>query len=64
MKELPEEFKKIFTCLGVNTEKHITFTDPIENKVTRIDQNGEQITKKIYPTDYNSLIAQDLWQAH
>ena len=41
--ELAEEF----TCLGENTEKYITFTVPIENEVTRIDKNGEEITKNI-----------------
>ena len=45
--ELAEEFKKQFTCLGENTEKHITFTVPIEKEVTRIDKNGEEVTKKI-----------------
>ena len=29
-KELVEEFKKQFTCLGENTEKYITFTVSIE----------------------------------
>ena len=28
IKELAEEFKKQFTCLGENTEKYITFTVP------------------------------------
>ena len=32
--------------MGENTEKHITFTVPIEKEVTRIDENGEKITKK------------------
>ena len=41
--ELTEEF----TCLGENTEKYITFTVPIEKEVTRIDKNGEEITKNI-----------------
>ena len=30
IKELAEEFKKQFSCLGENTEKYITFTVPIE----------------------------------
>ena len=47
IKKLAEEFKKQFTCLGENTEKYITFTVPIEKEVTRIDKNGEQITKNI-----------------
>ena len=45
IKELAEEFKKQFTCLGENTEKYITFTDPIEKEITRIDKNGEETTK-------------------
>ena len=44
---LAEEFKKQFTCLGENTEKYITFTVSIEKEVTRIDKNGEEITKNI-----------------
>ena len=46
IKELAEEFKKQFTCLGEITEKHITFTVPIEKEVAGIDKNGEEITKK------------------
>ena len=30
---LAEEFKKQFTCLGENTEKHITLTVPLEKEV-------------------------------
>ena len=33
-KELAEEFKKQFTCLGENTEKYIIFTVPIEKEVS------------------------------
>ena len=46
LKELAEEFKKQFTCLGENIEKYIIFTVPIEKEFTRIDKNGEEITKK------------------
>ena len=46
---------------GENNKKYISFTDPIEKKVTRVNKNGEEITK-IYPTDYNLLILQNLWQ--
>ena len=46
MKELAAEFKKQFTYLGKNTEKYITFT-VLTEKVTRIDKNGEEITKNI-----------------
>ena len=42
IKELAEQF----TCLGENTEEYITFPVPIEKEVTRIDKNGEEITKK------------------
>ena len=45
-KELAEELKK-FTGLGKNVEKYITFTVPIEKEVTKIDENGEEITKNI-----------------
>ena len=37
-----------FTCLGENTEKHITFTVPIEKEVTTLDKNREEITKNIF----------------
>ena len=47
IKDLAGEFKKQFICLGENTEKYITFTVPIEKEVTRIDKNGEEITKNI-----------------
>ena len=47
IKELAEEFKKHFTCLGENTEKYITFTVATEKEITRIDKNVEEITKKI-----------------
>ena len=45
-KELAEEFKKQFTCLRENTQKFVTLTVPIEKEVTKIDKNGEEITKK------------------
>ena len=41
IKELAEEFKRPFTCLGESTEKCITFTVPVEKEVTRTDKNGE-----------------------
>ena len=41
IKELVEEFEKIYFSLGKKTKKNITFTFPIEKKkVTRIDKNG------------------------
>ena len=38
VKELAEEFRGQFTCLGENTEKYITFSVPIEKEVKRIDK--------------------------
>ena len=43
IKELAEEFKKQFTCLGENAQKCITFTVSIEKEVTRIDKNVKYI---------------------
>ena len=63
-KELSEEFKKQFTCLGENTEKYITLAIPIKREVTRIGKNEAEITKHIYLTYYNLLIAQGLWQVY
>ena len=45
--ELAEEFKKRYICLGENTEKQINFSASIEKEVTRIDENGKEITKII-----------------
>ena len=47
VKELAEKFKKQFTCSGKNTKKYITFTVSIEKEVTRINRNGEEVTKNI-----------------
>ena len=47
IKDLAEEFKNKLTGLGENTEKYITFTVPREKEVTRIDKNGDEITKNI-----------------
>ena len=45
--EFAEEFKVQFICLGENTEKYIIFTVPAEKEVTRINNNGEGITKNV-----------------
>ena len=57
-----KNLKKQFTCLGENTEKYITFIVPIEKEVTRIDENGEEITKNISYLNifYSLLIVEDL----
>ena len=49
IRDLAEKFKKQFkfTCLGENTEEYITFTVPTEKEVTKIDKNGDRITKTI-----------------
>ena len=47
IKELAEELKKQFACLGENIEKYITFTVAIKKEVARIDRNGEEITKNM-----------------
>ena len=47
IKELVEELEKQFTFLRENTKKYIIFTVPIEKQVTRIDKNGEEVTKDI-----------------
>ena len=44
--------------------KYITFTIPIKREVTRIGKNEAEITKHIYLTYYNLLIAQGLWQVY
>ena len=63
IKELAEKFKKQFTCLVENTEKYIIFTVLTEKEITRIDKNGEKVTKK-YSKYYNLLIVQNSCQAH
>ena len=47
MKEIAEEFKKQFICLGEKIERYKTFAIPIEKEVTKIDKNGEDVTKNI-----------------
>ena len=40
IKELAEEFKEQFECLGENTEKYITFSVPIKKWL----DNGKSVT--------------------
>ena len=47
IKKSVEELKIQLTCLGKKTVKYITFTIPIRKEVTRIDKNGEEVTKNI-----------------
>ena len=60
--ELAKDFEE-FNCLGENTDKHKPFSIPIRNEVKKIDKMGKKLQKP-YLTNYNLLIAQDLWQAH
>ena len=48
IKRVSRRIWKQLTCLRENLEKYITFTVPIEKEVTKIDKNGEQITKNIF----------------
>ena len=46
--------------MGKNTEKYITFSVPIQNKVTSIDKNEEEIKETMYRlqfTDSTKLMA-------
>ena len=47
IKELREEFKEQFSCLGENTKKHITSSVAIEKEVKKIGKNGKENTKII-----------------
>ena len=47
IKELAEEFKVQFTCVGENTGKRIIFIVPIEKEVTKIHEKEKEITKAI-----------------
>ena len=42
IRELAEEFKAQFECLGENTEKYISFTIPIKKE----NDNGKTINTK------------------
>ena len=41
-KELANEFEGRFECLGENTEKYKSFSDPIEKEVTDTDKDGNE----------------------
>ena len=40
--DLAKEFKGEFECLGENTKKYITFSVPINKKITKIDKDGNE----------------------
>ena len=59
IKELAEEFKGQFDCLGENTEKYINVLVLIEKEGIRINKMEKKLQKQ-YFTDYSLLTAQDL----
>ena len=68
IKELAEEFKEQFTCLGENIEKNITFSAPIEKnakKLIKIEKKLEicilRITIYSQRKIYSKLIMQFSW---
>ena len=63
IRELAEEFKKQFTCLGENNEKYISSTVPIKKKLQEFIKMEKKLQKMCF-TYYNLIIAQDLLQAH
>ena len=63
MKEVVQVFEGQFTCSGENTEKYMIFSVPMEKEVTRINKKGGK-SRKLYLTDHNLVIPQDLWQSH
>ena len=49
IKELAEEFKGEFECLGENSEKYITFSVPIKKETIKIDKDGnDEIIEILY----------------
>ena len=46
IKDLTEELEGKFTCLGENTKKYVSFSVPLEEKVTRIDRKRKKISQK------------------
>ena len=53
IKELAEEFKEQFECLGEITEKYITFSIPIKKQITKINKDGnDKIVDISYKTKF------------
>ena len=65
IKELAKESKTQFNCWRESTEKYITSTTPMEKGATRIDKNGEEITRNISYIlqfiDSTRFMASSLW---
>ena len=49
IKELTEELKENFFCLGENSEKYITFSVPIRKEIKIIGKRVKEIKPKPYP---------------
>ena len=47
IKELTKELEKLFTCIGENTKKYITFSVLIEKEVIASDKRRKEIAKNI-----------------
>ena len=47
LKNLSEEFEKLFNYLGKNTEKYITFPVLIQKEVMRVNKSRREITKTL-----------------
>ena len=61
---MAEKFEGQFTFLGENTEKYITISVTTGKKQLQELIKKEQLSPKLYLSDYNLLIAQSLAQAH
>ena len=48
IRELANEFEGQFECLEENTEKHKTFTVPIEKEITNIDKDFNENVVTIF----------------
>ena len=57
-KSLKKNLKKKINCLGEKTEKYITSSVPVENKLPELVKVEKKL-QKLYLPDYNLLIAQD-----
>ena len=63
--ELAKRFKREFSCLGENKQKHTTFSVPMKKEVKRIGKKGKEIKTEIisyksYPTDSVKFVVSSL----
>ena len=65
IKELANAFERWFECLGENKEKYKTFSVPIKNKITKIDEDGNESVRTVsYKIEFIDSAVQDLRQVH